>query len=131
MPGPRSLTPLSCREVLLISMSLMLDFSIYLQCFYFSYPPSTFFSSLFFSPPFPPFPFPPSGLWLVNNERNVKNSLVKITSGMHLVHILHVSPWHGSLSLLLKAEAGPQPARPLGDCREIVSCCLILMMRMD
>jgi len=30
---------------------------------------------------------------------------------------------------LLKAEARPQPAQPLGDCREIVSCWLILMMR--
>lgn len=39
---------------------------------------------------------------------------MKVTSGLHLVHILHVSPWHGRLILLLKAEARPQPARPLG-----------------
>lgn len=43
--------------------------------------------------PSPAFSFPPQlpGLWVLNKECNVKNSWVKVPSGMHLAHRLHVS----------------------------------------
>lgn len=61
----------------------------------------------------------------------MKNSWVKVPSGMHLAHRLHVSLLARLSCSFTESRGSNSACAAPGDCREVVSCWLILVMRMD